>query len=259
MAADENQEVQQQTPPAGRRTFLKQAVAVGASAVFAGIGASALLKGPAAGHPADAKGVIMPDPSLCIGCLTCEVICTDVHRAAGLSDVPRIRIYKLDSVTVNPTIVENFGQRGSFFQQVCLQCPDAPCVPVCPANALRIDAKTGARVIDPESCVACGKCDQACLFPSLDESLAANTLLFQQRSRITYDAKLDVFGKCDLCNFRAEGPACVERCPVNIAIRDGRIESAVSCLALAGAESGGNFDTMRRGQTVDPSRREIIQ
>jgi Fe-S-cluster-containing hydrogenase component 2 len=258
MAVEPDPAVQQQIP-AGRRAFLKQAAAVGASAVFAGIGASALLKGPVAARPADAKGVIMPDPSLCIGCLTCEVICTDVHRAAGLSDVPRIRIYKLDSVAVSPAIVENFGQRGTYFQQVCLQCPDAPCLPVCPANALRVDAKTGARVIDPIACVACGKCDEACLFPSLDEGLAANTLLFEQRSRITYDAKLDVFGKCDLCYFRDEGPACVERCPVNLAILDGRVQSDVPCLALGKAETGDNFEAMRKRQTVAPSRIEIVQ
>jgi Fe-S-cluster-containing hydrogenase component 2 len=243
----------------GRRQFIKQAGAAAVSVVFAGIGLAAVAKGAATPAMAESGGVIMPDPSLCIGCLTCEVACSDVHREAGLSDVPRIRIYYQPEVQVEPQIVQTFGDRGHFFQQVCLQCPDAPCVPVCPVNALHVDPKTGARVIDAKTCIACGKCNQACLFPSLDESLAVNTIRFGQASRITYDSHMNVFGKCDLCNFRAEGPACVERCPVNIRIQQGIIKSDVPCLALAKPENQANFDKMRKQQTVSASRQEIQQ
>lgn len=233
-----------------RRTFLKHTGAAVASLAMVGFGVAGALKGAAFPSIANASGVIMPDPSLCIGCLTCEVQCSLVHKAVGLSDVPRVRIYWRDSVTVDPQIIANFGDRGRFFQHVCLQCPDAPCLPVCPVNALRVDAKTGARVIDPKTCIACGKCMQACIFPTPVESQAVSTERYGQTSRITHDTKLNVFAKCDLCNFRPEGPACIDRCPVNIRIKQGLIQSDVLCLDLLKPENGANFAKLRQQQTV---------
>ena len=52
-----------------------------------------------------AQGVIFPDPTLCIGCLTCEVICSQEHKRAGLSDVPRIRIFNDPTTKVDPVSV----------------------------------------------------------------------------------------------------------------------------------------------------------
>src|SRR6185369_4577004 len=84
-----------------RRNFLKQAGAAVAAVAFVGIGAPGVLKGPAFPTIGEAKGMIAVEPSLCIGCLTCEVACSDVHREAGLSAMPRIRIYDVDSVKVS--------------------------------------------------------------------------------------------------------------------------------------------------------------
>ncbi|HLZ71501.1 MAG TPA: 4Fe-4S dicluster domain-containing protein [Dehalococcoidia bacterium] len=233
-----------------RRAFLKTTGGAVASVALVGLGLVGALKGVAFPSIANASGVIMPDPSLCIGCLTCEVQCSEVHKQAGLSDVPRIRIYHRDTVQVDPQIVANFGDRGRFFQHVCLQCPDAPCVPVCPVNALHVDGKTGARVIDPKTCIACGKCEQACIFPTPPESQAVSSEHYHQTSRITRDTKLNVFAKCDLCNFRPEGPACIERCPVNVRIKQGIIKSDVMCLDLLKPENKSNFEKMRAQQTA---------
>src|SRR6266550_4449103 len=208
-----------------RRNFLKQAGGVVASVVFIGLGVPGVLGHDSFPKNEESGGLIMPDPSLCIGCLTCEVACSDVHREIGLSAVPRIRIYDVDSVQVKPEVRRAFGDRGRFAQQVCLQCPDAPCLPVCPVDALQVDPKTGARVINRDTCIACGKCEKSCIFPSLDEALATGKQELHQHSRITYDEKLNVYAKCDLCYFREEGPACIERCPVNIRIKDKQIAS----------------------------------
>ena len=128
-----------------RRAFLKQTGALAASTALVGLGVAGLVAGPAFPTIAEAGGVIMPDPGLCIGCLTCEVACSDVHREAGLSDVPRIRIYNRADVLVQPQIIASFGERGHFFQHVCVQCPDAPCLPVCPVDgsAYTIDTISG--------------------------------------------------------------------------------------------------------------------
>jgi Fe-S-cluster-containing hydrogenase component 2 len=240
------------TQPAdlSRRAFLRGTGATVVGVALVGFGLAETFKGVAFPSIAGASGVIMPDPSLCIGCLTCEVQCSDVHKAVGLSDVPRIRIYHRDSVTVDPQIVASFGERGRFFQHVCVQCPDAPCLPVCPPKALYVEPRTGARVIDPKTCIACGKCEQACIFPTPVESHAVSTQRYNQRSRITHDEKLNVFAKCDLCSFRPEGPACIERCPVNIKIKQGLIKSDVMCLDLLQPENKANFAKMREQQTV---------
>jgi len=240
-----------------RRNFLKQAGGVVASVVFIGLGVPGVLGHDSFPKNEESGGLIMPDPSLCIGCLTCEVACSDVHREIGLSAVPRIRIYDVDSVQVKPEVRRAFGDRGRFAQQVCLQCPDAPCLPVCPVDALQVDPKTGARVINRDTCIACGKCEKSCIFPSLDEALATGKQELHQHSRITYDEKLNVYAKCDLCYFREEGPACIERCPVNIRIKDKQIASDVLCLDLLEPVNQANFEKMRKEQTPSADRKEF--
>ena len=234
-----------------RRRFLKQATGTAAIITLFGIGVPGLLKGPAFPTIAEAGGVVFPDPSLCIGCLTCEVACSEVHRAAGRSDVPRIRIYNDARIRVADEIVTHYGRRGAFRQQPCVQCPDAPCLPVCPVDALQVEPKTGARYIKEDVCVACGKCEQACIFPTFPESMSTNSINFHQISRITYDPKRNVYAKCDLCYFLEAGPACVARCPVNIRIREGIVKSDVLCLDLP-PSTKANFERMRSQQSVQP-------
>ena len=73
-----------------RRTFVRGAVAVGAFIALDAIGGVTIARGtePRSKPSTIAEGVIFPDPTLCIGCLTCEVICSRVHREQGLSAVP---------------------------------------------------------------------------------------------------------------------------------------------------------------------------
>lgn len=232
-------------PPAlSRRNFFKQAGAGAIAVALVGAGVPGVIRGPAFPTLAQASGVVMPDPTLCIGCLTCEVECTDVHRSAGLSDVPRIRIYDLESVEVDPKIIESYGDRGRFIQEPCVQCPDAPCLVVCPVDALRVEPRTGARYIDEDTCIACSKCEQACVFPNLDDSLSTGSKRPLQTSRITYDPVRNIYAKCDLCYFREEGPACIQRCPVNVRIRQGLLDSDVLCLDLPPATQA-RFDEIR--------------
>jgi Fe-S-cluster-containing hydrogenase component 2 len=215
-----------------RRDFLKQAGAGFVALGAIGLGTVNFIRPPQTPELPIASGVIAPDPALCIGCLTCEVVCSQVHRDHGLSDVPRIRIYNNGAVELDQALVSVYGDRGRFHQSPCLMCPEAECLRVCPANALVIEPKTGARIIDEQACIACGRCANACPFPATIESKATNQTVFGQQTRITYDAKKNVFTKCDLCHWRPEGPACVERCPVNVRIRQGIIKIDHLCLDL---------------------------
>lgn len=239
-------------PQPGRRDFLK-----GAAALGVGIGAqvAGLANiGSWTGLPPRklSEGVIFPDPSLCIGCLTCEVRCSSVHEKVGLSAVPRIRIYDEPAVKVHPEVERNYPGRGSFLQEPCLQCPTAECLYVCPVNAFKVEARTGARYIDEDVCVSCGRCAEACPFPVHLEERATNRLTFHQQTRISYDPKADTFAKCDLCYWRPEGPACVEACPVNVRIKQGIIQSEVLCLDAPRADQQ-TWERLKGFQTFPPS------
>jgi hydrogenase-4 component A len=218
-----------------RREFVRQAGAGFIALAAVGAGAVNLFGISAPKELPLSSGVVMPDPSLCIGCLTCEVICSQVHREQGLSDIPRIRIFNNEATVIDPVITEAYGDRGHYHQSPCLMCPDAPCHHVCPADALPIEVNTNARIIDEKKCIACGRCAEACPFPVYSESEATSGDILGQLTRITYDPAKDVYTKCDLCYWREEGPACVERCPVNIRIRQGLIESDRLCLDLPAA------------------------
>src|SRR5919202_466691 len=124
-----------------RRDFVKRAAAVGAFIALDAIGGVGVAAGqtPRSKPSMLAEGVIFPDPSLCIGCLTCEVICSRVHKEQGLSAVPRIRIFDDPSVRVDPEIERAYPGRGSFTQEPCLQCPTAECLYVCPVDAIHTE------------------------------------------------------------------------------------------------------------------------
>jgi formate hydrogenlyase subunit 2 len=236
-----------------RRDFLRRSAApVVAFIALEAIGGLSIATGATPKETKLAEGVIFPDPALCIGCLTCEVICSQEHKREGLSDVPRIRIYDDQSVQVAPAIRAAYPDRGSFHQEPCLQCPTAECLYVCPVDALAVEPRTGARYIRENICVSCGRCDEACIFPASDESAATNRLTLNQHTRITYDPEADTYAKCDLCYWRNGGPACVERCPVNVRIKQGIIQSDHLCLE-APAGDRENWAKLRTFQTFGDS------
>jgi Fe-S-cluster-containing hydrogenase component 2 len=237
-----------------RRQVLKGAgAAVGAFIALDAIGGVTLAAGAAPKTTPTANGVIFPDPTLCIGCLTCEVICSRVHKDAGLSDLPRIRIFNDPNVKVDPAVQEAYPNRGSFHQEPCLQCPTAECLYVCPVNALRVEPNTGARIIREDVCVSCNRCAEACPFPVSGEQNATNQLTLGQMTRISYDPQMDTFTKCDLCYWREAGPACAERCPVNIRIRQGVLKSDRMCLEVPQTNDRDTWNKLRAFQTFEGS------
>jgi len=234
-----------------RRDFLRGAAPIVAFVALEALGGAAVASAATPRTTRFAEGVIFPDPTLCIGCLTCEVICSQEHRKAGLSDVPRIRIFNDPTTKVDPLIQAAYPDRGQFHQEPCLQCPTAECLYVCPVDALQVEPRTGARFIREDTCVSCGRCNEACIFPTSPEANATNQLKFNQESRISYDPVKDNFTKCDLCYWREGGPACVDRCPVNVRIRQGvlKVEAGRMCLDLPKVEDKPTWDKLRAQQT----------
>jgi Fe-S-cluster-containing dehydrogenase component len=222
--------VSEQVKDEGRRGFLTTlAATVGGAAAL--LGAVKLPTAAATELPALSEGVIYPDSSLCVGCGACEVSCGSVHEEFGLSGVPRIHIMIKDMQTVGISIANGTDMgNGGYVPSPCKQCPDPECFVVCPANALQIDGKMGARFIQEDVCVGCGKCEAACPYPL--NSIGALTEEPFQSKRIFYDAKKNVYTKCDMCHWRPEGPACVGACPVNHNIKLGLIKSDHLCLDI---------------------------
>jgi Fe-S-cluster-containing hydrogenase component 2 len=131
------------------------------------------------------------DYSLCAGCTTCEIACSLTHD--GL---------------VGPQYNRIFVERGTFSMihtvLACQQCVEHPCYDKCPkkVEAMKIDDR-GIVYIDEEFCIGCGLCRKACVFNPPRINLVKSADKTKRKAK-----------KCDLCRGRAEGPACIEWCPV---------------------------------------------
>jgi Fe-S-cluster-containing hydrogenase component 2 len=84
----------------------------------------------------------------CSGCKKCEIACSLSHEGKIWPEASRIRVFMLTPTAEVP--------------HFCTQCQDYPCVNSCKFDALSIDEKTGAVIVNKEKCTACGLCIKAC-------------------------------------------------------------------------------------------------
>src|SRR5688572_6601126 len=129
------------------------------------------------------------DNRKCIGCHACTVACKAEH------EVP---------IGVNRTWVKYIEKgefpdtRRLFSVMRCNHCADAPCVEICPTEAL-YTRKDGIVDFDDRRCISCKACTQACPYDSIyihPETMTA--------------------AKCNYCSHRTDiglEPACVVVCP----------------------------------------------
>lgn len=131
---------------------------------------------------------IIADSDKCIGCRTCEVACVVSHQDNQDCSA-------LSSTAFNARI--SVVKTGSFTTAVtCHHCEDAPCANVCPVGA--ISRHDGAVLVEQSRCIGCKSCMLACPFGAMQVTRS------EQRIQAL---------KCDLCQHRDAGPACVEACP----------------------------------------------
>ncbi len=168
----------------GRRDFLKGAA--GAAAVAAAAASSPAKAAVPRGKPQ--YGMLI-DTRRCIGCHACSVACKaefDVPLGKTRSWVEYIEKGTYPNVS------------RSFLPRLCNHCSHPQCVDVCPTGATWKREEDGIVVIDPDICIGCKYCLQAC----------------------PYDARFinpetGAAEKCDFCLHRvSQGvvPACVETC-----------------------------------------------
>lgn len=107
---------------------------------------------------------IMIQPDICDGCGDCEEACARLHGTS------RITVREIDD---------------SHYPIVCQQCEDAPCVMICPTEAMTNE-------VSPEKCIGCGLCMMVCPFGAIS----------------MHDRKAH---KCNQCPDK-DTPACVAAC-----------------------------------------------
>lgn len=146
------------------------------------------------------------DNRKCIGCHACTVACKSEH------DVP---------VGVNRTWVKQ-TEKGEFpdtrrlFSVLrCNHCEDAPCVTICPVEAL-YTREDGIVDFNNDRCIGCKSCMQACPYDAL-----------------YIDPNTQTAAKCNYCSPRIDvglEPACVNVCPEH-AIISGDLDNPQSEIA----------------------------
>ena len=129
------------------------------------------------------------DNRKCIGCHACTTACKSEH------DVP---------IGVNRTYVKQVEKgefpdtRRIFSVMRCNHCTDAPCVTICPVEAL-YTREDGIVDFDNNRCIGCKSCMQACPYDAL-----------------YIDPNTSTAAKCNYCAHRVDvgrEPACVSVCP----------------------------------------------
>ena len=115
----------------------------------------------------------------CIGCKACEVACEYYNQT-------------------NRVYVYEFYDRGISIPVICRHCEKAPCIRICPEEALYRD-DDGFVVLDESKCIGCLMCIVSCPFGAID-----------------LDTINKVVVKCTGCyELRESGlrPACEAMCP----------------------------------------------
>ncbi|BEQ15935.1 4Fe-4S dicluster domain-containing protein [Desulfoferula mesophila] len=123
------------------------------------------------------KKILLADMDKCNGCELCVDACSMSHGGFCSLSNSRIRILREE-----PT--------AQFAPLMCEQCGEHPCQDACPVKAIVFDPELSLLTVDPELCVACGDCVEACPYQGI--FLGEETAL-----------------KCDLCGG---DPACAGLC-----------------------------------------------
>ncbi len=154
------------------------------------------------------------DTEKCVGTGKCLSACrveNNVPEGNARTWVERYIHYKDGTVQVDTVPETGYSEsetaaaidsdkvdRAYFVPKLCNQCEDAPCNQVCPTHA-SITSPEGIELVDPETCIGCAYCVQACPYG----------IRFINHETNNAD-------KCTWCYHRIkreETPACVEACP----------------------------------------------
>ncbi len=146
------------------------------------------------------------DNRKCIGCHACTTACKQEH------EVP-VGVFRTWVKQVEKGRFPN--TRRVFSVMRCNHCTDAPCVEICPTEALYIRSD-GIVDFNKDRCIGCKSCMQACPYDAL-----------------YIDPETRTAAKCNYCAHRTDiglEPACVNVCPEH-AIVSGDMDNPMTEIA----------------------------
>lgn len=208
--------IQELIPPLlqDRRSFIKTIVVGGLTLTVGGV----VMPRTATGAERPQYSMILVDFNKCTGCRTCETVCAQYNHKAivdgeellGLGNpyLANIRVYSF-----NPDVDVPI---------VCVMCQDNPCIEACPVDpddqgrkALYRDPETLAIKSDPDRCIGCGSCAEACKTQRVGAIIPNKETKKPERL-------------CTLCDG---DPQCVKYCPYGalahiVGGTDGRFHAA---------------------------------
>jgi menaquinone reductase, iron-sulfur cluster-binding subunit len=207
------------------------------------------------------------DLDKCNGCGACMMACAVENNVPpapqGANDrkgITWVRVFQVSNGEDGP------NRKSVFVPVLCQQCgEEAPCVSVCPQQAVQVDPATGIVGQMPERCLGCRYCMAACPYHArsfnwwdpdwpgrLSETLSPDV---STRTR-------GVVEKCSFCSHRLQAaqeaqaaageeakppeytPACAEACPTG-AIVFGNLDDPESAVSRA-AQAPGAFRLLER-------------
>ena len=98
--------------------------------------------------------ILFVDDEKCTGCRLCEMYCSLTKSKTCNPARSRIRVIKREEQAISVPVL-------------CQHCHDAPCMMVCPVNAITRDESTLMVALDNDVCIGCHTCLVACPFGAL--------------------------------------------------------------------------------------------
>ncbi len=135
---------------------------------------------------------------LCTGCKACQVACKDKWDLQTGVTWRRVAEYSDGDWSANPdgTFTQNVS--GYYVSVACNHCANAPCVEVCPTEAMH-KRDDGIVMIDYSLCIGCRYCQWVCPYDAPQ-----------------FDSERGIMTKCNFCYDAIDAggePTCVAACP----------------------------------------------
>ncbi|MGI9487376.1 MAG: cyclic nucleotide-binding domain-containing protein [Geminicoccaceae bacterium] len=145
-------------------------------------------------HFINGTKTMLIDLTRCVRCDDCVRACAATHGG-------------------NPRFIRSGPVHDQWMvAHACMHCVDPVCMVDCPTGAIHRERDSGAVTINPETCIGCATCAEACPYGNI-----RMVELCEEDGRSIVDevtrASISRATKCDLCVDNFGGPACVRACP----------------------------------------------
>jgi formate dehydrogenase iron-sulfur subunit len=146
---------------------------------------------------------VLIDITRCIGCRTCEAVCTEANHLPPETQAPdrrKLTAHKFTYVAKQQVPQADKQILTRFVKRQCMHCLEPACVSVCPVGALQ-KSTSGAVIYQSERCIGCRYCMTACPFDV---------------PRYEWESATPLIRKCQFCISRldkGQPTACSQACP----------------------------------------------